>query len=159
MPFGVDLAPVHTAGAPRAGDAETARFLGLASLMEGVAFLGRREDGRFLVEEAGFTAEYQGANLFVGRAPRCAVRAVFSGVAAPLQVRFGYAGSPMAVRAFMLPPGGRGGMIPSIPCGPMWMELSPGAACEDRAARSFRTSTAAPLAEVRCAVVPAGPPR
>jgi len=152
MPYGIDLAPVHTPRPLRLGDPTTAQYLTLASLAEAVAFLGQPEDGHFLERVAGFTTEYQGRNLYLGRAPRCSVRVAFENVRAPLDVAFGYLAAAMPMRRFRLPPGGAGGTVAGIPCGPMWIRLSPGAVCDDPGALRFTTSPSAPQALVRCAL-------
>jgi hypothetical protein len=154
VPPGVDISANFTNRPLRAGDPYTAHVLTLASLTEGIAALVGPADMDYLEHQAGFVTEHRGAALYLGRRPSCSVELELHDVTRPVVVEVGFAPGREPVRSAIVPAGGQGGRVSGLPCGPMWLRLSPGARCADPAALRWRTSPAAPVARVRCDVVP-----
>ena len=154
MPPGVQANATFSAQPLRTGDPYTAHTLTLASLVEGIAVLGTRADMNFLEAQAGFVTEYRGSTLYLARRPRCALDVELQNVTRPTIVEFGYAPLREPARGFVVQPGGHGGRIPDLPCGPMWMRLSPGLRCANPTAQRFFTTPEAPVARAVCSVTP-----
>ena len=151
-PPGVDASASFTTRPLRARDPYTAHALTLASLTEGIAALGTPADLDYLEREAGFITEHRGASLYLARRPRCALEVELRNVTRALVVEFGYAPGREPARGVVVPPGSGGGRVGDLPCGAMWMRLSPGARCADPAAQRLFTSPAAPVARAVCDV-------
>lgn len=154
MPPGVQVNATFSARPLRAGDPYTAHMLTLASLVEGIAVLGTQADMNYLEGQAGFVTEHRGTSLYLGRRPACALDVELQNVTRPTVIEFGYVPLREPARGFVVPPGGRGGRIGGLPCGPMWMRLSPGLRCVVPAVQRFTTTPEAPLARVVCSVTP-----